>query len=386
MTRFPRYNHPEKLLETRKGRCGEWANCYCLCLRALDFDARYVLDWTDHVWCEVYSGSQERWLHSDPCEDAMDKPLIYEHGWKKQLSYVIAFSYYQCLDVTWRYSSKHAEVMKRRTECDEQWLIDYANELSRKRQVTLSKERREQIQMRLMREIVEFLSPKQIKEGEDVGRQSGSLQWRISRGETQADEVVSDAVIKLSRELVRPDNAQKCLTVKYVTATDTYYKNFEPTEVKGWSKLTSRHSKVNMKVEADWKMCYLARTPGADKAWLEWQVDLDGEVERLELLCHSTCYENGQIKWTVALAGVDSSSLQLDKTKSPAESAHLRAESMGAERFRVLAKSGLQGRRVVLRAELSGGQGDNAWQHTQLFRQRLDEKDQHLFEISAWFK
>ena len=191
MTRFPRYNHPGKLLETRKGRCGEWANCYCLCLRALGFDSRYVLDWTDHVWCEVYSSSQERWLHSDPCENALDKPLLYEHGWKKQLSYVIAFSYYQCLDVTWRYSSKHAEVMQRRTECDEQWLTDYTNELSRKRQVTLSAERREQIQLRLVKEIVEFLSPKHIKEGEDVGRQSGSLQWRMSRGETQAAEVSS---------------------------------------------------------------------------------------------------------------------------------------------------------------------------------------------------
>ena len=369
-------------------------------MRSLDFDARYILDFTDHVWCEVYSASQERWLHSDPCENALDKPLLYEHGWNKKLSYVIAFSHYETLDVTWRYTSRQTEVMQRRTECDEKWLAEFCNELSRKRQATLPKERRNQIQMRLVKEIVEFLSPKQIKDGEDVGRTSGSLQWRLSRGETQASpqqEVSVNYVHKIG-ELTSSSNVYE---VSYSTVNDAYLLN-DTKVVNDWKSLVFKYANVERKVETDWKMCYLARKPGTARAFIEWHFDLnmDRVIDHIELVCESQCYESGEIKWTFNLIDCvkneTSSELVLDKTSVASTTANDRFRVELNERghfliraqnsFLELDKNFLVNKKLMIRVEMSNGSGENAWQHTQLFRQSLNaKKDEHLFQMKIYF-
>lgn len=106
VTRFPRYNRATRLLSWRKGRCGEWANCFCLIAVALGFDVRYVLSLSDHVWVELYSARLGRWVHADPCENAFDTPLLYEAGWKSKLGYIFSFSDRECVDVIRRYSDR----------------------------------------------------------------------------------------------------------------------------------------------------------------------------------------------------------------------------------------------------------------------------------------
>lgn len=103
ITRFPRYNNPQKLYETRTGRCGEYANAFTgLCI-ALGHEARQVHDWTDHTWTEVWIHEFNRYVHMDSCEPIFDAPLTYEKGWGKQLTYCIATSTQEVVDVTKRY-------------------------------------------------------------------------------------------------------------------------------------------------------------------------------------------------------------------------------------------------------------------------------------------
>lgn len=207
-TRFPRYNDPSKLLEWRQGRCGEWANCFTLICRALGYEARHCHDWTDHVWTEIYSDTLQRWLHADSCEQALDSPLMYEQGWGKKLTYVLAYAHDHAVDVTKRYTRKFDEVLTRRNQFGEQDLkraMSAISEFATDRAATelreeVASKRRQVLEQRATREAEEFErgGSAPAKPEEQIGRTSGDAQWREQRGELGADKDAKAKALALS--------------------------------------------------------------------------------------------------------------------------------------------------------------------------------------------
>jgi hypothetical protein len=145
-SRFARYNDVTKVLETRRGRCGEYSILMLSFLELMGYEAKWVVDWADHVWCEVrvdndplsFPQNSETiletnseiiidegsdWVHVDPCEAAVDEPLIYQ-SWGKNQTYIVSYHSYNSTsasfsdvqDVTSKYTSKFNETLLRRLQ------------------------------------------------------------------------------------------------------------------------------------------------------------------------------------------------------------------------------------------------------------------------------
>ncbi|CAN0091109.1 unnamed protein product [Ectocarpus sp. 8 AP-2014] len=114
VSRFPRYTAVSKVLDNQRGRCGEYSVLMLRLLEALGYTCRWVVDWADHVWVEARV--DRRWVHVDPCEAAVDEPLLYE-SWGKNQTYILAFSPTEVVDVTETYTSDF-EAAKARRDVD----------------------------------------------------------------------------------------------------------------------------------------------------------------------------------------------------------------------------------------------------------------------------
>nr|CAD7394183.1 unnamed protein product [Timema cristinae] len=380
-TKFHRYNDVGKLLETKCGRCGEWANCFTLLCRAMGWDARFIVDEGDHVWTEVYSAAQKhwlhcdtckdncdiyscffqvysstqnrwlhcdtckdncdihscffqvysatqkRWLHCDPCENVCDAPLMYETGWGKKLSYVIAYSCDEVQDVSWRYSSDHAGILARRTQCTEEDLLRLMLAMREERQHILSPARKAYINRRLVLELVEFFTQKNPADTDYQGRSSGSLSWRLARDETRDEAVFTPHTWRPTA----PELEAREMHIRYSTAQDKYVQGTLNQQVErlGWRNGAHLVSKVFRKEETDWKMVYVARKGAVPLALIR--------------LVYKICIYTSH----VLILGAGTKTC----TDFVGESS------------------------VTLMAKLKGGVGDLAWQHAQLFRQSSDSRE-----------
>lgn len=370
--RFPRYNHPGKLLKTRCGRCGEFANCKALILRAMGFEVRHVTDWTDHVWVEVFSDSQQRWIHCDGGK--CDENFLYERWWKKKLTYIIAFSKDEVADVTWRYSVKHKEVAQRRLSVREEWLARTLQSFNEWRRRSLPPERKKVLVERSMREQAELLSVYE-------GRLLGTASWRRMIGHPES--VHEPFIFTPTEEELRA----KRFVLSYCCASDKYFRgsDAEPT-LEGWKSGASAIKSMFRKTEHDWTRvmsyllqkgieeddlvslqkgnAYLARFQCCPSGLVSWQVDFtssDVVIDSVTIKALATTTQTGQVEWT--LQGDDQTTEKLDFVDAQ--------ESVTTTVIR-------GSKTAKLTAILSGGNGDAAWQQAQLFSQPINDNDSSL--------
>ncbi|KAK7576058.1 hypothetical protein V9T40_012344 [Parthenolecanium corni] len=290
---FPRYNDPAILLITRTGRCGEWANCFCLLCRSLGYETRFILDKTDHVWVEIFSKSLSRWIHCDPCENTLDKPLMYEKGWNKKLSYVIAISCEEIQDVTWRYTTDFDKVRARRKLCREEDLIIFMLKFSNELQTSLPQERKSYLAKRRLYECIEMLAPPQA-DGEYDGRTSGSLEWRLNRNECK------ETPQKFIWEPNEVEIRNKIFSLKYYSSKNKYLRTESLDVVEGWENGVFEVKSIFRKVEFDWKQCYLSRTEGSKDGTIQWRFSskkVNLRIDYVIVSYHSTVFHSGQIRW-----------------------------------------------------------------------------------------
>ncbi|ODN05849.1 Peptide-N(4)-(N-acetyl-beta-glucosaminyl)asparagine amidase [Orchesella cincta] len=388
VARFPRYNDPTVLLKTRTGRCGEWANCFALICRAAGFEVRHVHDHTDHVWVEVFSSGMmpNRWVHADPCENSYDNPLLYEVGWGKKLTYIIAVSQDDIQDVTPRYSKDFTKLLPRRNQVRETWLVSAIVKIRKQLQVSLTESRRAELLQRWIQEIVELVTPKQsndIKESEKIGRESGSLAWRLARQETDGPSVVppsQEFTWKIGEDSVVDGTFQ----LLYDSELDAYAVKNGTIAKRGWRNGVFSSSDVFRKEERDWKMVYLApqenSKPRNSKICWKFTLDPGFSIEDVNIsIKYSIFQSDARFRLEFSTEQLEMKTL-LETNAGDRVFAWNSKSSTDSDWHSKLEKS----KTFSVACELISGSGNDGWQKVQLFRQKITGANSLLTQNSIF--
>lgn len=355
---FNRYNDSKILLDTRIGRCHEHAQVFALICKTLKYDTRVIFDVTDHTWIEVYSDLQKRWIHCDPSEGIIDKPLMYEKGWNKTLSYIIAIGDTGIQEVTWRYTADHVGNKTRRDPVFDGVLMKSSNIYREQVLSSCTPTRRKYLLNRIISELVELLLIIPMEEKSYGGRQSGSREWREQRGEIgEQHSSVGRSVEYNPTNMV--EEKEKRFSMWYSSNSDAYiitdFTNSNLVE-HGWDSFTYSFKNIIRKQEFDWKKSYLAREINEEPGLIKWRFDVSKSgysIVGVTVLTNFFVCENGDAKCTIKN---DKNSFSFGSDKKKIHCNNLNASTD-----------------LTVEIVLSGGTGSNAWQHAQIGRQSMDE-------------
>lgn len=292
---------------------------------------------------------------------------MYEAGWNKQISFCIAVSDREIQDVTWNYTLNPKEVQeRRRLVCNENWLLHLNDFVTRSLQSKLDPQIVREMRDRRVKELVGYLwtpngKQRELKSNELLGRQSGSMMWRLARGELSNKE--EDGGYCKVNFVFRPNLnklVNNCYSIKFNSVKDEY--TIDNCKIKGWQSCVYLYKNIFKKVEHDWKMTYLSRKEGSNCeqiGLIEWCIDLEElkglDWKTIEIFMLSKVYENGSIKMYVS-SQPEKINLRINENER---------NLIKRDQFPVNCSS------LSITVEFSGGRGDCGWQHTQLFRANL---------------
>lgn len=252
---------------------------------------------------------------------SVDSPLMYQHGWKRPVDYVLAVSQYDVTDVTWRYSNEDRQaLLRRRTRCPEKDLEAKLLHIFKFLQKGLSKAKRNFLLKRTLLESLQTFPIREPTEDEKRGRSSGDLAWREMRGEHSQDSVrfLFQLVIAIGFQLplsfqfyvfnlTDEEARNKQFNLRYSAAKDVYETFLSRpagqvtilSSSKSWNSRIYSSKNIIRKEEFDWKMVYLARNEDTSEAVIEWKFDFAPKkmtIKDVQLKFETKLYENAKIQ------------------------------------------------------------------------------------------